>query len=107
MHGAMSAYSLLMLLQMAKKSGTAQQKRSFSTSARRLDKKHTAETYFKDVDSSPPASKKTHQVDGAATGPDVQRPDEPLTGPWSRAGAETKEYETVCTRLRSEGIGRV
>ena len=105
MHGAMSAYSLLMLLQMAKKSGPAQQKRSFSTSVRH--NKHTAETYFKDVDSSPPASKKTHQVDGAATGPDVQRPDEPLTGPWSRAGAETKEYETVCTRLRSEGIGRV
>ncbi|RPD67421.1 hypothetical protein L227DRAFT_538555 [Lentinus tigrinus ALCF2SS1-6] len=81
--------------QMAKKSGTGQQQRSFSTSARRHeDSKHTAESYFKDVDSSPPPSK-THQVDGSGTGPDVQRPNEPLTGQWSRAGAQTKEYETT------------
>ncbi|RPD81362.1 hypothetical protein L226DRAFT_549960 [Lentinus tigrinus ALCF2SS1-7] len=81
--------------QMAKKSGTGQQQRSFSTSARRLeDSKHTAESYFKDVDNSPPPSK-THQVDGSGTGPDVQRPNEPLTGQWSRAGAQTKEYETT------------
>ena len=71
------------------------QTRRFSTSARRLAPNHTAETYFKDVDETPPASQRTHQVDSSATGSDVQRPDEPLTGEWSRAGAMTKEYQTV------------
>ncbi|KAI0751177.1 hypothetical protein C8Q80DRAFT_1268457 [Daedaleopsis nitida] len=70
-----------------------QQKRSFSTT--RFVQKHTAESYFKDVDNTPASSQKTHQVDGSATGSDVQRPDTPLTGQYSRAGAHTKEYETV------------
>ncbi len=96
MRAYMSAYKLLMPPQMSGKSGTSQQRRTFTTSARRLDSKHTAESYFKDVDDSAPSSQKTHQVDSSATGSDVQRPAEPLTGQWSRAGAQTKEYETVC-----------
>ncbi|KAI0650882.1 hypothetical protein C8Q79DRAFT_900710 [Trametes meyenii] len=78
------------------KSSGSQQRRAFSTSARRLeDPKHTAESYFKDVDDSPPASTKTHQVDGSGTGSPVQRPNEPMTGEFSRAGPGTKEYQTV------------
>ncbi|KAI0355446.1 hypothetical protein OH77DRAFT_1436956 [Trametes cingulata] len=79
-----------------KPSSGSQQQRSFSTSARRLDEgKHTAESYFKDVDDSPPSSSKVHQVDSSGTGGQVQRPHEPMTGQYSRAGAGTKEYETV------------
>ena len=74
----------------------AKQKRHFSTSARSSAVNHTTETYSKDVDITPPASQKVHQVDSSTNGPDVQRPTEPLTGEWSRAGAKTKEYETVC-----------
>ncbi|TFK94880.1 hypothetical protein K466DRAFT_508657 [Polyporus arcularius HHB13444] len=81
--------------QMSDKSGTSQQRRTFTTSARRFDSKHTAESYFKDIDNSAPSSQKVHQVDSSATGSDVQRPSEPLTGQWSRAGAQTKEYETT------------
>ncbi|KAI0329623.1 hypothetical protein GY45DRAFT_1279411 [Cubamyces sp. BRFM 1775] len=77
------------------KKHTPDQRRGFSTSARRLESKHTAESYFKDVDNSPPASQKTHQVDSSATGSQVQRPNEPMTGQFSRAGPDTKEYETV------------
>ncbi|KAH9927119.1 uncharacterized protein BXZ73DRAFT_78593 [Epithele typhae] len=76
-------------------------KRMFSTSAvRSADTPHTAESYFKDVDTTQPASK-THQVDGSGTGSDVQRPDAPLSGQWSQAGAKTKEY-----RLAMETNGR-
>ncbi|KAI0832864.1 hypothetical protein BC628DRAFT_1529211 [Trametes gibbosa] len=71
------------------------QARSFSTSARRFEEKHTADSYFKDVDRTPPASSKTHQVDASATGSQVSRPNERMTGQFSRAGPETKEYETV------------
>ncbi|OJT15481.1 hypothetical protein TRAPUB_7352 [Trametes pubescens] len=77
-------------------SSGSQQKRAFSMSARRLeDQKHTAESYFKDVDTSPPASSKTHQVDGSGTGSQIRRPNEPMTGEFSRAGPESKEYETT------------
>ncbi|KAH9854899.1 hypothetical protein C2E23DRAFT_883451 [Lenzites betulinus] len=80
-----------------KSTSKPKQAREFSTSARRFekDKKHTADSYFKDVDQSPPSSSKTHQVDASATGSQVQRPTEPMTGQFSRAGPETKEYETV------------
>ncbi|KAI0758167.1 hypothetical protein C8Q74DRAFT_1390841 [Fomes fomentarius] len=83
--------------QLEKKSVSRQdhQKRAFSSSARALETKHTAQSYFKDIDNSPARSQKTYQVDGSGTGPDIQRPDEPLTGPYSQAGANTKEYETV------------
>ncbi|KAI0940217.1 hypothetical protein AcV5_001387 [Taiwanofungus camphoratus] len=71
--------------------------RAFSTSACRRDakEKHTADAYSKDVDSSPPASSTTHQVDASATGAQVQRANEPPTGGFSQAGSETGEYQTV------------
>ncbi|KAM5542382.1 hypothetical protein V8D89_003841 [Ganoderma adspersum] len=74
------------------------QRRSFSTSHSRFDAKdkekiHTAESYFKDVDHAPPPSEKTYQVDSA--NPTVQRPNEAMSGEYSRAGAKTKEYATV------------
>ncbi|CAL1699903.1 unnamed protein product [Somion occarium] len=81
----------------SKKSPTAQQTRSFSSSARvREDEpKHTAESYFKDVDQALPSSSKTHQVDSSATGAKVQHAQEPLTGGFSRSGVGSQEYETM------------
>ncbi|KAI0774707.1 hypothetical protein BD413DRAFT_603329 [Trametes elegans] len=75
--------------------GIGSQKRAFSTSTRRPEEKHTADSYFKDVDHTPPSSEKTHQVDSSATGSQVQRPNEPMTGQFSRAGPDSKEYQTV------------
>lgn len=98
-----SSCNVLTVLQFDKKSSSgSQQKRAFSMSARRLeDKKHTADSYFKDVDNTPPASSKTHQVDGSGTGSQIRRPNEPMTGEFSRAGPESKEYETVSTHFAS------
>ncbi|KAI0722520.1 hypothetical protein C8Q76DRAFT_596036, partial [Earliella scabrosa] len=76
-------------------SGSTKQNRTFSTSASTFEAKHTADSYFKDVDNSPPPSQTTHQVDSSATGSQIQRPNEPMTGDFSRAGPQTKEYETV------------
>lgn len=77
-----------------KSNGTPKQSRSFSTSARVHAEKHTAETYFKDVDDSP-ASGKVHQVDSSSTGAAVQEANGPTTGEYSRSGVGSKEYETV------------
>lgn len=71
----------------------SQKRRSFHTSSRRLEEKHTADSYFKDIDSTPPQSSKTHQVDSSDN--KVVRPNEPATGDFSRAGMQTKEYATV------------
>ncbi len=75
----------------------SQQCRSFSTSFPRFntkDEAHTADSYFKDIDSAPPPSEKTYQVDGS--NPTVQRPNEATaSGEYSRAGPRTKEYATV------------
>lgn len=52
--------------------------------------KHTTDSYTKDVDSTPPHDSAVHRVD-----PDsdrVQKPYEPPSGEWSRAGVETEEY---------------
>ncbi|TBU45182.1 hypothetical protein BD309DRAFT_890956 [Dichomitus squalens] len=82
-----------------KPAGIAQQRRAFSTSSPRLaddqEVSHTADSYFKDVDESPPSSDRTHQVDSTSVGEKVMRPNEPLTGQYSRAGPQTKEYQTV------------
>ncbi|CCL99485.1 uncharacterized protein FIBRA_01503 [Fibroporia radiculosa] len=69
--------------------------RTFHTSALRFDTKHTAESYFKDVDDSPPQDAKTHQVDSSATGAQVTRGDDSDTGEFSRKGPQTKEYATT------------
>ncbi|KAI0077297.1 hypothetical protein K474DRAFT_1661924 [Panus rudis PR-1116 ss-1] len=78
------------------KKPSQQQTRSFSTSTRASnDTKHTADSYFKDIDSNPPSSDKAHQVDGGNTGPKVHRATEPLTGGFDQKGVGSQEYETV------------
>ena len=83
--------------------GIYQQRRAFSSSSTRFaddkDKPHTAESYFKDVDETPPPSDRTYQVDSTSVGEKVTRPNEPLTGQYSRAGAQSKAYETVRCRI--------
>ncbi|KAJ3553900.1 hypothetical protein NM688_g3372 [Phlebia brevispora] len=75
------------------------QRREFSTTALALQEEgkaeHTAETYFKDVDSTKPTNPKVHQVDPSTGGATVARANEqPATGDFSRAGPHTQEYET-------------
>jgi hypothetical protein len=55
--------------------------------------KHTAESYFKDIDESPPPDPKIHRVDHDHV--DVQRPHDHPSGQWSQAGTKTKEYQNV------------
>ncbi|TCD60281.1 hypothetical protein EIP91_010433 [Steccherinum ochraceum] len=72
--------------------------RGFATSASLAAEgksEHTADSYSKDVDSAPPSSAKTHQVDTSATGAKVQPATEPQTGEFAQKGPENKEYETV------------
>ena len=76
-------------------------KRGFATSACAAaggKTGHTAESYFKDVDSTPPSSSKTHQVDSSVAGAPVQRANEPQTGDFTKRGPGTKDYETVSFR---------
>ena len=62
----------------------------FSTSSLALAReKHSAESYFKEVDSSPPSNASTYQVDSSSD--KVQRPHEKI----SEAGVGTEEYRTV------------
>ncbi len=52
---------------------------------------HTPDSYSKEVDTTPAADKTVNSID-----PDsetVQRPYEAPSGPWSRAGAKTEEYD--------------
>jgi hypothetical protein len=69
----------------------------FSTSPSRLAQKgHSAESYFKEVDSSPPADASTYQVDESSD--KVQRPHQPPSGNFSQAGVGSEEYSTVDTQ---------
>ncbi|KAH8106409.1 hypothetical protein DFH11DRAFT_1237283 [Phellopilus nigrolimitatus] len=61
-------------------------KRGLHTSAGRRKEQHTAEHYFKEVDTRPPASSKTHQVDGENAS--AHRPNEQYAHPQA-------EYATV------------
>lgn len=54
---------------------------------------HGAENYFVDSDDSPPPNASIYKVD--ANSDAAESAYEPPSGPWSRAGAETKEYRTV------------
>ncbi|SRR6266404_4471433 len=54
---------------------------------------HSAESYFKEVDHSPPADTSTYQVDGSSN--EVQRPHKPPSGKFSEAGVGSEEYRTV------------
>ncbi|EIW76513.1 hypothetical protein CONPUDRAFT_64677 [Coniophora puteana RWD-64-598 SS2] len=55
--------------------------------------KASADDYFKDVDHNPPPDTQTHRVDAGSEA--AQRPHEPPSGQWSKAGAETEEYRTA------------
>jgi len=65
----------------------------FSTSPLLAQKDHSAESYFKEVDSSPPADASTYQVDGSSD--KVLRPHKPSSGNFSQAGVGSEEYRTV------------
>ena len=54
---------------------------------------HSAESYFKEVDSSPPADSSTYQVDSSSEA--VQRPHTPPSGKYSQVGVGSAEYRTV------------
>lgn len=54
---------------------------------------HSAESYLKEVDSSPPADSSTYQVDDSSEA--VQRPHKPPSGKYSQAGVGSEEYRTV------------
>ena len=54
---------------------------------------HSAQSYVKEVDSSPPADSSTYQVDDASGA--VQRPHKPPSGKYSQAGVGSEEYRTV------------
>jgi len=56
-------------------------------------KGHSAESYFKEVDSSPPSDASTYQVDSSSD--KVQRPHTPPSGKFSQAGVGSEEYRTV------------
>ena len=57
------------------------------------EKDHSAESYFKEVDSSPPSDASTYQVDSSSD--KVQRPHKPPSGNFSQAGVGSEEYRTV------------
>jgi hypothetical protein len=63
------------------------------TSSKVSDQDHSAESYFKEVDSSPPADSSTYQVDTSSDV--VQRPHTPPSGKYSQAGVGSEEYSTV------------
>jgi hypothetical protein len=65
--------------------------RTIYTSASVCNSKHSADSYFKDVDSSPPHDSTIHTVDNAS----VQRPHDAPSSEWSHAGTRTKEYESM------------
>ncbi|KAF8484603.1 hypothetical protein DFH94DRAFT_624266 [Russula ochroleuca] len=54
---------------------------------------HSAESYLKEVDSSPPADSSTYQVDDSSEA--VQRPHQPPSGKYSQAGVGSEEYRMV------------
>lgn len=86
------------------KSNSVGQQRGFSTSAR-SSAGHTAESYFKEVDTNKPANPKVHQVDSSAEGATVARANEPpATGEFSRSGPDSAEYETVSTKYPRDTV---
>jgi hypothetical protein len=54
---------------------------------------HSAESYQKEVDSSPPADSSTYQVDDSSES--VQRPHKPPSGVYSQAGVGSEEYRVM------------
>jgi hypothetical protein len=66
---------------------------SQQTSSKVSDHDHSAESYVKEVDSSPPADTSTYQVDASSDA--VQRPHKPPSGKYSQAGVGSEEYRMV------------
>ena len=65
-----------------------------STSAREAKDGHSADSYFKDVDSEPPSDPTVHRVDSGSEA--VQRPYEHPNGKYSETGAKAAQsYATV------------
>ncbi|KAG2137059.1 hypothetical protein DEU56DRAFT_736903 [Suillus clintonianus] len=56
-------------------------------------KPHSADSYFKDVDETPPQDPTIHRVDAASEA--AQSSYEPPSGQWNQAGVGTSEYEHV------------
>ena len=83
-----ACYNIRAALTSARRSST-----KFSTSPSLAQKGHSAESYFKEVDSSPPADASTYQVDDSSD--KVQRPHQPPSGNFSEAGVGSEEYSTV------------
>ncbi|CAA7263913.1 unnamed protein product [Cyclocybe aegerita] len=54
---------------------------------------HSPDTYSKDVDDTPAEDKSVHRLDPNSDR--VQKPHEPPSGQWSRAGVQTEEYRHV------------
>ncbi|KAF9034822.1 hypothetical protein BJ165DRAFT_1312490, partial [Panaeolus papilionaceus] len=54
---------------------------------------HSSDSYSKEVDGSPPVDQKTHRVDPDSDA--VQRPLEPPSGQWSKAGVQHEAYRHV------------
>lgn len=65
------------------------------TSSKVSSRDHSAESYFKEVDSSPPADSSTYQVDASSDA--VQRPHTPPSGKYSRAGVGSEKFNFVET----------
>ena len=63
------------------------------TGSKASGRDHSAESYFKEVDSSPPADSSTYQVDTSSDA--VQRPHTPPSGKYSQAGVGSEEYRLV------------
>lgn len=54
---------------------------------------HNQDSYNKEADSNPPPDSSIHRIDPSSE--NVQKPHEPPSGEWSRAGTKTSEYESV------------
>ena len=54
---------------------------------------HTPDSYAKDVDATPPPDSKIHRVDPHSE--HAQKPYEPPSGQWSKAGVQTDQYQTM------------
>ncbi|SRR5229473_2829577 len=71
------------------------------TSSKVSDHDHSAESYTKEVDSSPPADSSTYQVDASSDA--VQRPHKPPSGKYSQAGVGSEEYRMVDKETPGKG----
>lgn len=67
--------------------------RTAKYSSKPTDPPHSSDSYAKDVDATPPPDHTVHRVD--PTSEAAQKPHEPPSGEFSRAGTKTEEYTHV------------